>query len=101
VSQVSIGATVNLINNDSDHDFTLNNIEGSQLNAICGSYYGLKLGLALGAGGTGFTSVNNSGVILRSNDTVLGLAKIDLSGVKINVKCLNSKNPNWKKAVRF
>jgi hypothetical protein len=101
VSLNSVGVTLNMINADHDTNFTINNLDGLQLDEVCGNFYGLKSGLALGIGGTGFTAINNSGVILRSSVSVLGWVKIDLSGVRTRVRCLDPKNPNWKKTVRF
>ena len=95
----SVGITLNIVS-EADSEFTLNRVDGSQLDDICGNYVGGKIGLSLWLGTTAFSSMNSRGIILRSNARDAGI-KGDLSIVDLKLRCLDSKNPNWKKIMRF
>lgn len=102
VSLVSGGITINLGVIEKDAYFTFNRTNGSELNEVCGKYYGLKGGAGLmGFGLSGFSSINREGIILRSSTDVTSFLKFDLSGVEIKVRCLDESNPNWNKILQF
>lgn len=99
VNHVSLGATVNVVYSH-DFNYTINQLDGGLLKDVCGTYGGLKAGLAVFLGSTGFTAINGKGTVLRSSSMDAGF-RADVSLIKIKVRCLNEKNENWLKTVRL
>ena len=99
VNHVSLGATVNAVYSQ-DFNYTINQLDGGVLKDVCGTYGGLKAGLAVFLGSTGFTAINGKGTVLRSS-SIDGGFRADVSLIKIKVRCLDEKNANWLKTVRL
>jgi hypothetical protein len=98
-TQISVGVLANL-STEFDAKFSLNRMNGARLEDLCGNYYGVRAGLTGGIGTSGFSAINGSGIILRSNSINGGL-QMDLSLTNPEIQCLDESNPNWSKVVEL
>ena len=102
MSSLSLGLIGSAIIFSDDDVRDIEDIEGQDLSSLCSRYWGLEIGGTLVKGGTGFSSVNKNGVIIKSSVTTTGLVQILLAGITSRVKCLDLEtNENWHKKVWF
>lgn len=102
ISSLSLGLTGSMFIFSDDNTIDIEDVEGLELKDICSRFWGGEIGGTFIAGGTGFTSINKNGVVMKSSVSTAGLIQILAAGVTIKIKCLEKEsNPNWNKFVWF